>query len=145
MGYELHITRREHWADTETSDISLDEWLAYVSNDEELELTNGYDIKIGSELQFQDRPGYCEWNAHPVYSDSNARPWFAYWRGSINTKNPDAPTIRKMMQIASSLNAKVQGDEGEIYTEEYLIEMLQEEEHVKSSMQTDKKPWWKFW
>lgn len=145
MGYELHITRREHWADTETHNISLDDWLTYVNNDKELELTNEYDIKIGSQTHFQDRAGYCEWNAHPVHTDPNSRPWFAYWKGVIDTKNPDAPTIRKMMQIASALNAKVQGDEGEIYTEEYLVEMLNEEEQIKSSRQTHKKPWWKFW
>src|SRR5688572_7748168 len=58
MGYELHITRREHWANAETSGISLDEWLSYVDGDRELELTNGYSIKIGSETAFQNRPGY---------------------------------------------------------------------------------------
>ena len=145
MGYELHITRRENWADTETSNISLTEWLAYVSHNKELELTNSYEIEIGSETQFQNRPGYCEWNAHPVHNELNARPWFSYWEGIIDTKNPDAPTIRKMMQIASALNAKVQGDEGEIYTEEYLAKMLLEEEQVQLSMRADKKPWWKFW
>ena len=121
------------------------EWLFNVNSDKELELTNGYNIKIGSEKEFQNRPGYCEWNAHPVHNEPTARPWFAYWKGIIDTKNPDAPTIRKMMQIASLLNAKVQGDEGEIYTEEYLHEMLLEEEQLQSSMQQDKKPWWKFW
>ena len=119
MGYELHITRREDWADTETPDISFEEWLTYVKSDKELELTNGYDIKIGSETQFQNRPGFCEWNAHPTEKGPNARPWFSYWKGSIDTKNPDAPTIRKMIQIASVLQAKVQGDDGEFYTEGY--------------------------
>lgn len=145
MGYDLHITRQEHWADEETSSIPLDEWLAYVDSDKELELTNGYDIKIGSETQFQDRPGFCEWNAHPTERLPNARPWFAYWKGSIDTKNPDAPTILKMMQIASVLNAKVQGDDGEFYTEEYLAELQSAEESNKPSRRQSKKSWWKFW
>ena len=47
MGYELHIVRRNDWDDyEENSNISLDEWLAYVQLDNELELTNGYQIKI---------------------------------------------------------------------------------------------------
>lgn len=145
MGYDLHITRQEHWADQETSSIPLDEWLAYVDSDKELEVTNGYDIKIGSEAQFQNRPGFCEWNAHPTERVPNSRPWFAYWKGSIDTKDPDAPTIRKMMQIASILNAKVQGDDGEFFTEEYLAALEFGEKPKTLSGQPNKKPWWKFW
>lgn len=145
MGYELHITRREDWADTETQDIPLEEWLAYVDSDIELELTNRYDVKIGTETQFQNRPGYCEWNAHPTGKEPNARPWFSFWEGSIDTKSQDAPTIRKMIQIASALNAKVHGDEGEIYTEEYLAELESEEKQKTVYRQQEKKSWWKFW
>ena len=145
MGYELHITRRDHWADTETPDIPLDEWLAYVNRDKELELTNGNDVKFGSETAFENRPGYCEWNAHPLQNEPHARPWFAYWKGTIGTKNPDTVTIRKMMQMASALNAKVQGDDGEIYTGEHLAEMVLNEKRMKPSTRIGKKPWWKFW
>jgi hypothetical protein len=145
MGYELQITRREYWSDTETADISFDEWITYANNDKELELKNGYDIKIGSETQFQNRPGFCEWNAHPTEKEPYARPWFSYWEGSVDTKNPDAPTIRKMMQIASALNAKVQGDDGEIYTEEYLAELENEEKPKTVDKQQEKKARWKFW
>jgi hypothetical protein len=145
MGYELHITRREPWADTETPDISIDEWLTYVNSDKELELTNGYDIKIGSEVLHQNVPGYCEWKAHPTEQEANSRPWFSYWKGSVDTKNPDAPTIRKMILIASALNAKVQGDDGEFYTEEDVAKMEREEEHRLSVNRRIEKPWWKFW
>ena len=145
MGYELHITRRDHWADTEIVDIPIDEWLSYIKTDNELELTNGYEIKIGSESQFQNRPGYCEWNAHPTEKDPDSRPWFAYWNGSIDTKNPDVPTIRKMLIIASSLNAKVQGDDGEFYDEDSLKELEKFQMQRSSSVQKYKKPWWKFW
>lgn len=145
MGYELHITRREHWADTENPDISLDEWIIYIHSDNELELTNGYNIKIGTETQFQNRPGYCEWNAHPTEKKTNARPWFSYWEGNIDTKNPDNPTIRKMMQIAATLNAKVQGDDGEIYTEECLAKLESDEKPKTLSRQQERKVWWKFW
>lgn len=75
----------------------------------------------------------------------NDRPWFAYWKGSINTKNPDVPIIRKMLQIASALNAKVQGDDGEFYTEESLGELKNLDEQIALVRQQNKKPWWKFW
>ena len=89
MGYDLHITRREDWADRRTPDILLDEWLSYIEHDKELELTNGNNITIGSETQFQNRPGFCEWNSHPTEKSPNTRPWFAFWEGSIDTKNAD--------------------------------------------------------
>ena len=144
MGYDLHITRKEHWADHEQSNISFDEWLAYVKTDSELELINGFEIKIGSEAEFKNAPGFCEWNA-PTEKDPNARPWFDYWKGSIDTKNPDEPTIHKMIHIATALNAKVQGDEGEFYDEEYLIELEKSQKQRSSSYQEYKKPWWKIW
>jgi hypothetical protein len=47
MGYDLHIVRRLDWEDDdEAGNISLEEWLSYVQSDNELELTNGYLIKI---------------------------------------------------------------------------------------------------
>lgn len=145
MGYELHITRREHWADSETPDISINEWLAYVNTDTDLKLTNGYDFQIGNETHHQEIEGFCEWTAHPTDQISNDKPWFSYWRGSIHTKNPDGPTIRKMMQMASMLNAKVQGDDGEFYTEEYLTELESGDKQSEFLEVRYKKPWWKFW
>ena len=145
MGYDLHITRLDHWAGEETPNISLDEWLDYVKSDKELELKNGYDIQIGSETQSFNSPGLCEWNAHPTENEPNFRPRFSYFKGSIDSKNPDAPTIRKMMQIASALNAKVQGDHGEFYTEQYLLELENPQEQQRSILRQYKKPWWKFW
>ena len=68
MGYDLHIVRRKDWDDyEEDSDISLEEWLAYVQTDDELELTNGYQIKIpGVENSFQNVPGFCNWTGHSI-------------------------------------------------------------------------------
>jgi hypothetical protein len=41
--------------------------------------------------------------------------WLDWGRGEIFTKNPRRKLVEKMIQIASRLNAKVQGDEGEVY------------------------------
>jgi hypothetical protein len=145
MGYELHIIRREHWETLETSNISLDEWLNYVKSDKELELTNGYSIKIGSEIVFRNRPGFCEWKTDQSKKEFIPRPWLSYHKGSIDTKNPDPPTIRKMMQIAAAIGAKVQGDDGEFYTEEYLRQMKITEKQESSIRAKENKSWWKFW
>ena len=42
-------------------------------------------------------------------------PWLDWFEGDIYTKNPDEPILAKMLGIASSLGAKVQGDDGEVY------------------------------
>ena len=36
MGIEFHITRAEFWADNDDAQISADEWLNYINNDNEL-------------------------------------------------------------------------------------------------------------
>jgi hypothetical protein len=50
-----------------------------------------------------------------------------------------------MLEIAPALNAKVQGDDGEFYTEESLAEIERFEKRNTSSGHKENKPWWKFW
>jgi hypothetical protein len=99
MGYDLHITRADCWAENEGREITRDEWFALVGADPELTLdpVNGDD--------------YALWNGRSRYPD----PWLNWWRGNISTKNPDKPIIAKMIQIATKLGARVQGDDGEFY------------------------------
>ena len=142
MGYELHIKRLDNWDDfEEESKITLEEWLAYVESDNELELTNGYQIKIPGIIDsYQSVPGYCTWNEHPTMRDAD-KPWFDYGCGCVSTKNPDEPTIKKMIEIAARLKAKVRGDDGEFYDDTYFINL--EKQNAKKEP-TKKKPWWKF-
>jgi len=98
MGYDLHITRAESWAENEGLEISAQEWHDYISRDGELRID-------------ADNADMVLWNGKSQYSE----PWFAYRMGEIYTKNPDKPMIVKMCKIAVSLNARVQGDDGELY------------------------------
>ena len=148
MGYDLHITRRDQWSDDEKEGkgISLKEWLDYIDNDPDLEISDGYRIKVpGSETESQVAPGFCEWIAHP----SNERPWFDYYRGNISTKNPDEDTIKKMLSISKTLRAKVQGDDGETYelSPDHRISYkhISDDDKNSDSITGNKKPWWKFW
>lgn len=52
MGYDLHITRKEDWSDEYSDDmgISLSEWLSYIDTDPELELSDGYWVKVPTIL-----------------------------------------------------------------------------------------------
>ena len=154
MGYELHIVRLYNYDDVdEESNISLEEWLAYVARDEELELTNGYTIKIpgfGNSSQYV--PGYCNWLGYPK-SDAGYLPWFDWGCGCVSTKNADKYTVKKMLQIAVLLNARVRGDDGEYYDEETLFTdsgspiaaNWSPGEEIPALNLLTKKPWWKFW
>ena len=147
MGYNLHITRKENWCDEEDSsvDISLEEWLTYIHNPKsELELSDTYWVKMpGSETESQVAPGFCEWISHPL----DERPWFRYSHGDIDTKNPDKPTIEKMLLMAKDLNAKLQGDDGEVYELSNYKQLYFGEysEPVEIAESKPGKPWWKFW
>ncbi len=121
MGYELHIVRRVNWEDDEDSHISLEEWLNYVESDTELELTNGFEMKLPDRTSsFHRIPGFCNWTGHSTKTEAD-KPWFHYGFGMISAKYPDDDTIRKMLMIAGKLNARVQGDDGEFYDESYFM------------------------
>ena len=149
MGYELHIVRRNDYDDyEEESNITLEEWLKYVESDSELELTNGYQIKIpGVQHTFQNVPGFCNWIGHTM-KRGDEQPWFDYGFGSITTKYPDDETIGKMIKIANKLNGRIEGDDGEIYDESYLLNedgLKRVELSTVLKQPMNKKPWWKLW
>jgi hypothetical protein len=101
MGWEIHITRAEHWPDSDEHPISAEEWLELVESDPELTIDprdNG--------------PYFALWVAHWVQGD---HPWFDWFKGAIKTKHPDRMTLVKALQIARHFGARVQGDDGEVY------------------------------
>ena len=145
MGYDLHITRKEHWAEETRPgiDISLKEWLDYIEFDPQLQLSDTYRTKVpGNSTESQVAPGYCEWITH----SQNARPWFSYSDGNISTKNPEEDTILKMIEISEKLDAMVQGDNGEIHEISKDGELITRQIDYDNNIgDNGKKPWWKFW
>ena len=139
MGYELHIIRKSDWEnDEEPSNVTLQEWRQYVSSDSELEFD---EQAVAGEYG----EGFCEWNAHPNEKRPQYRSWFAYFRGSIDVKHPDEPTVRKMLQIADRLSAKVQGDDLEYYDEDMIAEVFTPLPVRLKESKISLKPWWRFW
>jgi hypothetical protein len=98
MGYDLHITRRDAWADA-GRDIPLEEWLTLVGADPELRLRTDHGT------------GDVMWTGGP---DRRER-WLRWDDGNVSTKNPDEALVAKMVAIAERLQAHVQGDDGEVY------------------------------
>jgi hypothetical protein len=132
MGYDISIVR---YNGDEAVDIPESEWQEYIKSDPELEPS-----------EITDDSSYWEWNAHSKYKDpAEGRPWFQYWRGQIYSKNPDDEVLAKMFRIATSLNARVQGQDFEFYDEEgkQIAEQPQSNETV--GFVPKQKPWWRFW
>jgi hypothetical protein len=101
MGWEIHITRADDWAESDQQPITTDEWLTLIDSDPELVIDprgNG--------------PYFALWLAHRVGND---HPWFDWSAGQIDTKSPDRPTLGKALEIAQHFGARVQGDDGESY------------------------------
>jgi hypothetical protein len=103
MGYDLHITRAENWFDSQQKPITPEEWLAVIGRDPELVIDprdNG--------------PYFALWLKHSLVHGDH--PWLDWFEGRVHTKYPDRKTLGKMLEIASRLGAKVQGDNGEQYS-----------------------------
>ena len=101
MGYDLHITRADDWGDNVGHQITADEWLQLVAEDPELRLAD------------YNGPYFALWSGRSKYPD----PWLDWLAGNIYSKNPDKALVQKMLQIAIRLGARVQGDDGEFYTD----------------------------
>jgi len=132
MGYDLSIIR---YKGEEPAEIAFEEWKNYVDGDEELE-----------QSDMTDDGMYWEWNAHPEHNDPAAgRPWLNYSNGQIYSKNPDREMVIKMVQIASTLDAKVQGQDGEFYDADGVVDEVQDKEEPGKKFLPVSKPWWRFW
>jgi hypothetical protein len=105
MGYDLHVTRGDG------QPIGEAEWRAYVASDRELDLTGVAEAETPDGTLRYENPGLACWRGHPAGEPV----WFDFRDGQVVVKNPDEPTIGKMLIIAAALRARVQGDDGEIY------------------------------
>ena len=112
MGYDLHITRKSEWGD-EGQDISLSEWKVVVGEDPSLRITGEVNaITCSGEHISYKSENLALWSGHP----SGVAIPFDFRGGQIVVKSPDGPILKKMLSLAERLQAKVQGDEGEVYT-----------------------------
>ena len=105
MGYDLQVTRSEGKPITEA------EWRTYVAGYPEFELTGAAETPTPEGILRYENPGLSCWRSHP----SGEVVWFDFRLGQVVVKNPDEPTIGKMLIVARALDARVEGDDGEIY------------------------------
>jgi len=91
MGYDLHITRRAHWADN-GDEISAEEWLTLVATDPEL------------KLEVANGPYFACWSRPSL----DGHHWLTWSNGEISTKNPADVLVDKMVEISRKLGATLQ-------------------------------------
>jgi hypothetical protein len=137
MGYNIRISRAADEPGIESPGIFLKEWLSYVNSDKELELATSFEIRIGAETQFQNRPG----------DRSQCKTMVCLLEGKYRYKEPRYSHHSKNVADCHGIKSQVQGDDGEIYDEKYLLKLENTEKQkiVPSPVLENKRPWWKFW
>jgi hypothetical protein len=132
MGYDVHITRREHWCDRGEPSISLEEWSALVANDAEMRMDGFAEAPVDGGVLRVVSPGLAVWTAYSGHGKNRNMAWFSWSNGEVLVKNPDIEILRKMYAIAQSLSAHLYGDDDETYG-------------ADGNPKTAAKPWWRLW
>lgn len=151
MGYDVHVTRKKHWSDKDGEEISLEEWLALVDGDSELRLDGYAEASLGDGGVLRvDDPSMVVWIAHPGHGMRDGMAWMWLSNGNVQAKNPDGTMLKKLWDIAQSLDAKLQGDEGELYdaTGSFTFDDIDADIEVGVDVherQPRQKPWWRIW
>ncbi|MHA6531430.1 hypothetical protein [Paenibacillus sp. BAC0078] len=108
MSYDVHITRADHWINSESKPISLAEAKVYFAATTGFEYTN--------ELSHQTPFGTMTIGGEFfICSDGDKKIPFRYHEGRITVSGADDFAIGRMKKVAQALAAVVQGDEGELY------------------------------
>jgi len=116
MGYDVHVTRAEHWSESDATPIAREEWLAVVASDPELRLDDAAEAPLGDgSVLRHEAAGLAVWTAYSGHGRGGNMAWLDYRDGEIVAKNPDAEILGKLSEIAARLGARVQGDDGELY------------------------------
>ena len=102
MGVEFYITRADFWAENDDAQITSEEWLSCVDGDDELRI----DTRNG------------DYHALWLWPSRNDEPWLDWSAGNIYTTWPDTGLYRKMLKLATRLNAKVMDEGGTVYSDE---------------------------
>ncbi|MBT8460237.1 MAG: hypothetical protein KJN60_11250 [Boseongicola sp.] len=136
MGYDVHITRKDDWSDTEGDAISREEWLDFVGGDKSLALSGEAVVSNdqGQEIRITDET-LTLWKDWPKRENGKTEALMWYSAGNVMATNPDDLMLRKMFLIADALGAKLQGDDGETYNSIGMVDRRDR----------SKKQWWKFW
>jgi hypothetical protein len=103
VGYDLHITRAFIPSDSERCPI-LDHEVADLVRDEP-------DLVIPADAPRRPGFGYLNWDS----PDSDGEDWLRFENGELRTTNPRPVFVRRMTELAATLDAWLIGDDAEVY------------------------------
>ena len=104
MGYDLHITRAEDWAEAAETPIDFAEWTTYAETDSRLSVAGTIALR-NHDPQEQS-----------VYALSHGDGPTIHWhRGDLVVAGASDADVEQLRPIADALAARVQGDDGEFY------------------------------
>jgi len=109
MAYDVHIARTKNWRDASTAPITRREVDALIARDPELEWSAKDFVDMKDESGTVSRYWMIKWRGHPCF-------W--WYRDHIECSRPNEAQRAKLAQMATSLNAFVVGDDGEVYGED---------------------------
>ena len=71
MGYDVYITRKQHWWDEDGPEIPLAEWAALVTADPDMQLDGHAETRVedGSILRIENE-GLSVWTAYSRHSEN---------------------------------------------------------------------------
>lgn len=113
MGHDIYITRAPHFLDGAQHPIDKEDWRSLVASDPELSTP---DPAV---------PDYAVWKGDTALKS----PWIDLSEGNLFSRSPDHSFVRKLIDIAGRLGARVQGEGGELYRVEGGLVTLEEPEH----------------
>lgn len=114
MGYDLNITRAKYTFEAKENPITLEDWKNYISVDPDLELQEEVSQTLpNGQVLSMKREGMAAWN----YNSNTVI--FCYSNGLIKVQyhpyGEEPPFLNKVKSIATKLNARLLGDEQEVY------------------------------
>jgi len=145
MGYDVHLTRKEDDFDEVGQQISIEEWKKYISGDSEMRLDGFAEAETSDGTLRVESEGLAVWLAWSKHEDAGDMAWMDYYGGNITVKNPDEEMLSKMCRISCLLQAKVQGDEGEVYDENGKSNWQDSKEEGQNCKEMAPQKWWQFW
>ena len=145
MGYDVHITRKDEWFSEEGEEISLKEWTDFVNSSSDMRLKGFAEAKTPSGTLRIESEGLSVWLDNSGHDEDGIKAWFGHAEGNIEVKSPDEEILKKMFQIAQVFDAKVQGDEGEIYDKDGNSNWQALRANDEIAEATPIKKWWQFW
>ena len=106
MAYDLHVVRSLEWTQAAETPVTKAEVDTLIEHDPELAWSSS------DFVQMKNEAGFVTTYYMILYKGT---PCFWWYRNQILCSGPNDAQVFKLVRIAATLNARVVGDDGEIY------------------------------